>query len=66
MVELWPAAVAIAGGLVAWGDLRAKVGELRKDVDGKASREIVEHQYAEIVNRLARIEGKLDQTNGAR
>lgn len=63
MEGLWAVAVVAGGGLVAWGEMRAKVNGLRRDVDGKASGELVEHQYEEIVNRLARIERKLDAAN---
>ena len=62
MLELWPVALVAGGGLVAWGELRAKVGRLRSDVDTKASNEIVEHQYTEIITRLDRIERRV---NGA-
>lgn len=56
MEELWAAALVAGAGLIAWGELRTKVNQLREDVDEKASREIV----ASIDARLERIETKLD------
>jgi len=48
------------GGLVGWGALNERVKGVRKDVDGKASTEIVEHQYIEIITRLDRIEKRIN------
>jgi hypothetical protein len=54
---LLPVALVAGAGLVAWGELRAKVNGLRSDVDDKASKEIV----VSIDERLDRIEMKLDR-----
>lgn len=55
-LAVWPVILVAGAGLVAWGDLRARVSGLRKDVDAKASQELVSHQYDEIIARLDRIE----------
>ena len=52
-----PTAVALMG----YGALKADVRNLREQVDTKASRETIEAQYQSIMQRLDRIERKLDQ-----
>ena len=47
-------------GLVAWGRLHADLKNTRKDVDAKASKELVSAQYSEIIHRLERIERNLN------
>lgn len=51
-----PVAIVGATALVGYGELRARTAGLRRDVDAKASRDVVETQYAEILRRLDRIE----------
>ena len=48
------------GGLIAWGRIRSEVDDVRKDLDLKANKETVEVQYDAIMERLDRIEGKMD------
>lgn len=47
------------GGLIAYGKIRSDVNNLQGDVKDKASSELVNHQYEEIINRLDRIDGRL-------
>ena len=55
--EYWPLALVVGSGLVAWGELRARISGIRKDVDTKASKDTLE----QIDARLARMEGQLDR-----
>ena len=48
-------AVGVAGA-IGYGELRARVARVCRDVETKASKEIVETQYGEILRRLDRIE----------
>jgi hypothetical protein len=48
-----------AGGLIAYGRIRSDVNSLQKGVEEKASQELVEHQYEEIISRLGRIEDRI-------
>lgn len=57
MIELWPLLTIAIPGFIAWGDLRARVSALRKDMDTKASKETLDH----IDTRLTRMEDKLDR-----
>ena len=67
MVDI-PILIAIAiptgGGLIAWGALKQEQKDLRADVDTKAPREVVDAQYDAILQRLERIERKIDSGNG--
>ena len=47
-------------GLIAYGKLSQQNKQLSKDLDTKAGADVVEVQYNMILNRLARIENKLD------
>lgn len=55
--EWWPLALTAGTGLVAWGDMRRQVSQIRREVDTKASREVLE----QIDARLTRIENLLDR-----
>lgn len=57
MLEYWPVMLVAGSGLVAWGDLRARLAGVRRDVDTKASKEVVDRVEA----RLAHIDEKLDR-----
>lgn len=54
-----------ATGLVGWGQLRNRVDNLDKKLDGldagKANKETVDAHFDAVVQRLERIEGKLDR-----
>lgn len=60
LAESWPVLAVAIPALVGYGELRAKVGSLRKDVDEKASRDVTNTQYAEILRRLDRIERRMN------
>lgn len=57
LLEYWPIALTTGVGLVAWGELRARISGVRKDVDEKVSKDT----FQQVDNRLARMEGQLDQ-----
>lgn len=57
MIEQWPLALVISSGLIAWGETRAKLVGLRKDIDTKASLDTIK----QIDAHLTRIEEKLDR-----
>lgn len=61
LLEYWPVVVAGATGAIGYGDLRARVASVRKDVDKAASAEVVAVQYGEIIRRLDRIERQRDR-----
>ena len=61
MLEYWPAAVVLGTGLVAWGEMRAKLSSLRRDVDVKASTDVVQAHYTALCAQLDRIEARLDR-----
>ena len=57
LAESWPVLLVAGSGLVAWGEARARLSRVVRDVDTKASKEVVE----QIDKRLERIETKLDR-----
>ena len=57
LIEYWPIALVASGGLIAWGEARAKLRVVERDVETKASKESVERMET----RLERIEDKLDR-----
>ena len=61
--DLLPVALVAGGGLVAWGEMRSKVNGIRKDVEGKAEKDVVEVKFDSIIERLARMETKLDRNS---
>ncbi len=63
LTDYWPVVVVGATSAVGYGELRARVGSLRKDVDKAASAEVVGVQYSEIIRRLDRIERSSDRAN---
>ena len=65
MAEHWLALVMVAGGgLIAWGQLRSRVDGVEKAVDTKAGRDVVDAHFDAVVQRLERIENKLDNARG--
>ena len=65
--NLIPLALVAGGGLVAWGELRSKVNGIRKDVEDKAEKDVVNVQFNAVIERLDRIERGIDKlANGAR
>ena len=65
ILDYWPVLVVGATGAIGYGELRARVASIRKDVDGKANRETVEVQYSEIIRRLDRIEDRMNKKESA-
>lgn len=61
LMEYWPVIVAGTAGAIGYGDLRARVTGIRKDVDKSASADVVATQYNEIIRRLDRIENRFDR-----
>lgn len=61
LIDYWPVLVAGATGAIGYGDLRARVAGVRKDVDKAASAEVVATQYNEIIRRLDRIEDRVNR-----
>lgn len=57
LADSWPVVLVAGSGLIAWGDLRARVKHVQHDVDTKASKEVLD----QINGRLGRIEGALDR-----
>lgn len=62
-----------AAGFVAWGSMRSEVDGLRKDLDGKASREAVDatnqailRELNSITTQLADVRRLLEQRNPSR
>ncbi|GIW90784.1 MAG: hypothetical protein KatS3mg109_1354 [Pirellulaceae bacterium] len=52
-------ATVLGAGLIAFGALRSDIGALKKEVDRKANREVVEIQYQIIINELRDIKERL-------
>lgn len=61
--DTWPTLAVLIPGAIGYGELRARVGGLRKDVDLKADGEVVKQQYSEILRRLDRIEDRVNHTH---
>ena len=74
LIQYWPILIAVALGAVGYGELKSTVNNLRKDidtglrrdVDAKANKELVEANYREIIRRLDLIERRLERRNTAR
>lgn len=64
LLDYLPAAVVGATAAMGYGDLRARVGAIRKDVDKAASADVVAVQYSEIIRRLDRIEDRVNRREG--
>lgn len=58
--DVWPVVAVGATALIGYGEIRARVSSLRNDVNEKASKELVNQQYTEIIHRLERIEQSLN------
>ena len=56
LLDLWPVAVVGATAAIGYGELKTHVRNMRKDVDIKASQEVVDAHYCEVIRRLDRIE----------
>ena len=54
-------AVPTLGGAVAWGKIDQAVKAVAKELDTKATKEVVDVQYNSMIERLDRIERKLDR-----
>lgn len=57
-------AVPTGAGLIAWGTLKQRVEGVEKDVDEKASKEVVDAHFDAVIERLERMERKLDRNTG--
>ena len=66
LIDYWPVALVAGTGLVAWGEGRARLHALTKAVDDKASKDVIEVQYETIIERLGRIERRLDERDATR
>lgn len=60
LLDFWPVAVVGATAAVGYGELKNRVGTLRDTLDAKASREVVDAHYVEIIRRLDRIEDRVN------
>ena len=56
-----PAAVVGATAAIGYGELRMRAKVLGRDVDAKASKDVVDTQYNEIIRRLDRIENTAER-----
>lgn len=63
LLDYWPVLVVGATSAIGYGELRGRVGSLRKDVDAKASKDVVDTQYGEIIRRLDRIEDRVNRVD---
>ena len=48
-------------GLIGWGSLKSEVSNHQRQIDTKASRDVVDQQNAEVLRRLERIERLLER-----
>lgn len=62
--DTWPVLAVLIPATVGYGELRAKVALLRRDIDAKASRDVADTQYNEIIRRLDRIENRVNHVGG--
>ena len=53
--------IPIAAGAVGYGRLNQKVDDIGKDVENKANKDVVDVQYNAILERLDRMESKMDR-----
>ncbi len=69
LLEYWPVIVVAVASAVGYGELKNTVNNmrteintgLRRDVDAKANKELVEANYREIIRRLDLIERRLER-----
>lgn len=59
--DSWPVLAVALPAVLGYGELRAKVALLRKDTDAKATQEVVDVQYREIIRQLDRIEDRINK-----
>ena len=57
LLEFWPVLAVGGAGLIAWGELRARISGVRKDVDAKVDTAT----FQQVDKRLERIEGQVDR-----
>jgi hypothetical protein len=60
LLDYLPVVVLGATGAIGYGELRQRVNSLSRDVETKASREVVDAHYGEIIRRLDRIENRVN------
>ena len=60
-LEYWPVLATAGAGLVAWGSLYQRVRRAERDLDDKASKEIVEQGFADTKYSIQRLDAKLDR-----
>jgi len=51
---------SLAAGLIVWGGTRTKLETLERDVEARLRREVFVEFQTNIIDRLDRIEGKMD------
>lgn len=65
LVEILDVAVAAAiptlGVAVAWGRVTNGVKNMQKELDGKAEKDVVDVKFDAIIERLERMENKMDR-----
>lgn len=61
ILAYWPVLCVLAAALIGYGDLLARVKRLQRDVDAKASKELLDAHFNEIIRRLDRIENGLER-----
>lgn len=67
MVRLLAIAIPLAvAGLVAWGQLSARIEDARQRLEAKADRETVTVQYQAILEQLRVINQRLERLEGRR
>lgn len=63
MEVLMAVAVPTLAGAAGYGRLSRSVSQHDKDLEGKASKEVVDTKFDAVIERLDRIEGKLDRNS---
>lgn len=56
-------ALPTLGGAVAWGRLNQRVAQHDKDIEDKAGKDVVDAKFDAVIDRLDRIEAKLDRNS---
>lgn len=57
MLEYLPLALVTGSGFIAWGEMRARQHDLRRDIELKVSKD----EFRQVGTRLERIEAQLDR-----
>ena len=54
-------AIPTVSGAVAWGQLRQQVSTQAKEIDGKASKDVVDTKFDAVLERLDRIDRGIER-----